>query len=257
MTIWRNYFYIMSVQIPNNILHFEHLLSTNTKLKALKANVPEFTIVITDKQTAGKGQAGNYWESEANKNLTFSLLLKPIYIEIQDQFIISKAVALGIIHVFKDFSQDFSIKWPNDIYYRDKKIGGILIENTISRTTISDSIVGIGLNINQEYFTSDAPNPISLKNISGQDFELITILSKVVHAITAYVNDIKCGNSAKLNQLYLNNLYRRQGFHLYKDHHGEFMAQITGINEYGHLQLKTQTGEKRTYAFKEVTFIIH
>ncbi|WP_430931935.1 biotin--[acetyl-CoA-carboxylase] ligase [Saccharicrinis sp. 156] len=248
----------MSVKYPFNIVRFERLPSTNNQLKSLRKDqaIPEFTVVITCAQTAGKGQAGNSWESEPGKNLTFSLLLKPTFIEIQNQFVISKAVALGIIDVFMNFSQDFSIKWPNDIYYRNQKIGGILIENAISRNIITESIVGIGLNINQEVFTSDAPNPVSLKNITGTDIELNNLLEQVVNAILKYLEKIKTLNSDSLNRQYLNNLYRKEGFHPYKDANGEFMARITGINEYGHLELETSHGDKRSYAFKEVEFVI-
>ena len=241
-----------------NILRFEELSSTNNKLKELKQNqnLEEFTVVQTYRQTAGKGQAGNSWESEEKKNLTFSTLLKPSYVEILEQFIISKAVALGITDVFNSIRPGFSIKWPNDIYYNNKKIGGILIENAIRQDCISESVIGIGLNINQTKFVSDAPNPISLKSITGKNFDLDEMLLRTLERIAGYVNMIKNGESESLDKLYLDQLYRKSGYHLYNDANGEFRAQITGINNYGHLELTTQEGERRSYAFKEVEFVI-
>ncbi len=249
----------MSKETFFNILPFERLASTNNKLKSLKLtdSLDEFTVVLTDDQTAGKGQAGNSWESEPNKNLTFSLLLNPTYIEIQDQFIISKAVALGILQFLKYYSPDFSIKWPNDIYYKNNKIGGILIENSICQNLISDSIIGIGLNINQTDFMSNAPNPISLKNITGNEFDLETTLHKILESIANCINQIKLGNIESLNELYLKNLYRKDGSYLYKDKEGAFYASINAINQYGHLELKTTEDEKKCYAFKEVEFVIN
>ena len=218
------------------IIRFDELLSTNNKLKELirDQDLKEYTIVQTFCQTAGKGQAGNSWESENNKNLTFSLFLKPVYIEIQNQFIISKAVALGILEALKVYAPDFTIKWPNDIYYKNKKIGGILIENALRQNTISESIIGIGLNINQTTFVSDAPNPVSLKSIVNKNFDLDTILSEVTSGIIDQINVIQSGNCTTIHQQYINQLFRKTGYYPYKDAHGEFMAQISGINAYGH-----------------------
>ena len=249
----------MSDRVEFNILRFNKLPSTNNHLKALnhEKNLEEYSVVITNEQTAGKGQAGNSWESEVCKNLTFSLLLKPEYIEIQDQFIISKAVVLGITEVFKSYASGFSVKWPNDIYFNDKKIGGILIENSLSQNTISESVVGIGLNINQETFISDAPNPISLSQICRRQFDLEQILRQVLESIVNHIRQIQNKNIQQLNASYLESLYRKEGYHPYKDKDGEFNAKIIGINPYGHLELLTKEGKQQNYAFKEVEFIHH
>lgn len=238
---------------------FNQLASTNNKLKELKreTRLNEYSVVITPHQTAGKGQAGNSWESEKGKNLTFSLYLKPNYIEIQDQFIISKAVALGILQVFNTYSEGFSIKWPNDIYYQNKKIGGILIENALCQNKLSESVIGIGLNINQTKFISDAPNPISLQTILGKSFDLDEVLNAILLSILEQVELIRTGKIFDLDKLYMQHLYRNQGMHLYKDENGKFEASISGINNYGHLELKTQDDENRSYAFKEVEFLIN
>ena len=150
----------------------EHLAetdSTNTYLQQLDADrhLPEGYIAYTDTQRAGRGQRGNSWESQPGKNLTFSLLLRPEHIPANQQFLLSQAVSLAATDVLNRYASGFSIKWPNDIYWEDKKIAGILIENVLSGSTFARSIVGIGLNINQERFISDAPNPVSLFQITG------------------------------------------------------------------------------------------
>ncbi len=248
----------MPSQQNYRVINFESVPSTNNKLKELKntTELQEYTVVYTDNQTSGKGQAGNSWESEAGKNLTFSVLLKPTYIEIQNQFIISKAITLGILDVLKSYSDGLSIKWPNDIYYKNKKIGGILIENSIYQNIISESIVGIGININQSTFISDAPNPISLKTITNKHFELSEMLDLILNSCLDYIEEIRQGKFNLINKPYFENLYRKEGFHKYKDKNSEFKASIKGINCFGHLELITINGDNRSYAFKEVEFII-
>lgn len=249
----------MSASHPFHIYWHNQLHSTNNTLKDLANDniIDEYAVVCAHNQISGKGQTGNFWESEPYKNLTFSLLLKPIYIEILNQFAISKAVALGILKLFENYSSNFSIKWPNDIYYMNQKIGGILIENSICNNVISKSIIGIGLNINQTIFLSDAPNPISLKLITGLEYDLNSILQKTLFSIHHYMNQIKSNPNNNIDLLYLNKLYRNKGEHLFKDSKGYFYASIHGITEYGHLELITQEGQLKTYAFKEVEFIIH
>ena len=138
--------------------------STNDYLAQLckESKAKEFYTVMADIQTKGKGQRGNSWESEAGKNLTFSIVLYPTALEAPKQFCLSMLAALACHEALDNYTNGFSIKWPNDIYWKDKKIGGILIENELEGEYIVQSIIGIGLNINQEVFYSDAPNPVSL-----------------------------------------------------------------------------------------------
>ncbi len=248
----------MSCKNNFNLLRFPALASTNQTLKWLhqKESLDEYTVVVCGSQTAGKGQVGNHWESEQDKNLTFSLLLKPTYIQIHQQFLISKAVSLGILEALKEYGSEFFIKWPNDIYYQDKKIGGILIENSLSRDVISSCIIGVGINVNQTIFVSNAPNPLSLKTIVGQELELEKLLMQVLQSLEKYIDVLKSSNAHALDDMYLGELYRKQGFHPYRDENGVFLASIAGINPYGHLELITDIGERRSYAFKEVEFVV-
>ena len=234
--------------------YIETTESTNSTLKILsdKESLPEGYVVYTDFQTAGKGQPGNSWESEKGKNLLFSILLFPQNIPIQSQFILSQIICLAIKKVLDEYSDDISIKWPNDIYWKEKKICGILIENSLLRDKINKCIIGIGLNINQEVFASNAPNPVSLKQITGKEMDrekiLFDIHSQLFHL---YQNP----DFENIQKEYHRNLYRKDGFHPYKDAQTKehFLARIEKVEPDGKLILITENGEQREYYFKEVT----
>jgi BirA family biotin operon repressor/biotin-[acetyl-CoA-carboxylase] ligase len=223
--------------------------------------LPHGYCISADFQTSGHGQATNRWESEDGKNLLFSLLLRPTVIPAAEQFVITELVTLAIINALQDYiRQQITIKWPNDIYVGDKKLCGILIENALCGPTIDTCIVGIGININQELFVSDAPNPISLKQLNGRDNDRGEILAEIYQNILNYYdyladnwqnNDIK----QSLYYEYMNNLYRRTGYHNYSTPEGEhFRAEIEDIGPQGHLTLRLESGELRIFAFKEVIF---
>ena len=163
----------------------KELSSTNDYLSEIckQGKTEEFYTVIAEKQTSGKGQRGNSWESEPGKNLTFSTVLYPTAIEANKQFHLSMLVSIAVIDALTDYTDGFSIKWPNDIYWHDKKICGILIENELEGKYLSQSIIGIGLNINQTIFLSSAPNPISLCQIIGKEIDREEVFSKIIHAI--------------------------------------------------------------------------
>lgn len=231
--------------------------STNNYLRALsqEKELEEGTLVWCIDQTQGRGQRGNSWESEPNKNLTFSLLLYPDFLHAKEQFYLSELVAVSIVSELMTYEEGFSIKWPNDIYWREKKIAGILIENDLIADHLSKSIIGVGLNVNQTQFVSDAPNPVSLKQITNLEFELENLLEQIASRIyTNYLNLISEGPVA-LHDKYMHCLYRRDGFFPYRDDSGEFNARIISILPTGHLQLKTESGETCLYAFKEVEFL--
>ena len=157
--------------------------STNDYLAQLctESKAKEFYTVMADSQTHGKGQRGNTWEAESGKNLLFSIVLYPTALEAKKQFCLSMLAALACHEALGNYTEGFTIKWPNDIYWKDKKIGGILIENELEGKYIMQSIIGIGLNVNQEAFYSDAPNPVSLKQIIGAEIDIQELMMKVVH----------------------------------------------------------------------------
>ncbi len=240
------------------ILHFEELHSTNSYLSDLcnEKTIDEMTTVITDFQTAGRGQRGNSWESEAGCNLLYSVVLYPCFLTARHQFVVSQIVAIAIQEVLSQYADGFSIKWPNDIYWREKKIAGILIENDLCGTHIERSIIGIGLNVNQSLFVSSAPNPISLFQIIGSQVDRGQLLDEVLKKISHYYNDIQTNSTYDIKQKYMNVLFRKEGLHPYRDSQGVFNAQIADIEESGRIILKDDKNQARAYYFKEVEYIL-
>ena len=222
--------------------------STNTLLKELIAKGQEPAYIYAGYQTAGRGQGTNRWESERGKNLTFSILLHPVDLPANRQFLLSMQVSLAICEALSEHIGDLSIKWPNDIYWRNAKIAGILIENSLQGSVIRDSIVGVGLNVNQRQFMSDAPNPISLWQICEHETDREQLLKDILAALDRLLGQ-------EVREQYLAMLYRRKGFHPYVDKDGAFMAELEDVEDDGHLLLCDDSGAHRRYAFKEVTFI--
>lgn len=250
-------------------IHIEKVDSTNRWLHDyVPAEDEEMTVVTTDYQTSGRGQADNHWESEAHKNLLCSMLFHPDHIPASRQFLLSMAVALAVSKTLEHFTDGINIKWPNDIYWNDRKICGILIENRLSGQRIKDTIAGIGININQLTFHSDAPNPVSLIQITGRE----TPQEEVTELLTTHLQQLlgelreEAGNPSSngqerkaldaLRTSYLQRLYRREGFHTYRDRQGTFEARIDHVEDNGTLCLQLRNGTLRKYAFKEVEFIL-
>lgn len=230
------------------IIHIAETDSTNRWLRERGGEGD--MVVVADYQTAGKGQGNNSWESERGKNLLFSVLYHPQRIPANRQFHISMAVSLAIADALGEHIGDVSIKWPNDIYWRNAKICGILIENRLLGQTIRDSIIGVGVNVNQRQFHSNAPNPVSLWQIHGHETDLELLLQSILDKFTLYIN------KKEIKTQYLHQLYRRKGFHPYADREGSFMAEIVDVEDDGHLLLCDDNGQQRRYAFKEVSFVI-
>ena len=233
------------------ILHIEETDSTNqwvkTHLDELRQEGRPLC-VTTDYQTAGRGCGTNRWESERGKNLLFSLLVSPNGIRANKQFRISMAISLAICKALGQHLGYLTIKWPNDIYWRDGKIGGILIENTLQGNSVRDSIIGVGLNVNQREFRSNAPNPVSMWQISEQETDRDALLRDILTAFEDFLGRYN-------KESYTAMLYRRRGFFPYADKDGAFMAEIVDVEDDGHLLLMDDNGRERRYAFKEVTFI--
>jgi BirA family biotin operon repressor/biotin-[acetyl-CoA-carboxylase] ligase len=242
------------------IIYLEETNSTNAHIHQLLSSqkeVEEGTLVWTGFQTAGRGQNQNTWESEKNANLTFSLLLHPDFLPVTEQFLLSQVAALGVVDFLSSFCelQDLSIKWSNDIYWKDKKICGMLIENLLSGHSISHAILGIGINVNQTAFKGDAPNPVSVKQINGKTYNLDVAINFVRNAILNRYMQLLRDEKAQIRKDYVSVLYRREGYFVYKDKSGEFSARFKEIHDSGTLVLETSAGEERVYAFKEVAFV--
>jgi BirA family biotin operon repressor/biotin-[acetyl-CoA-carboxylase] ligase len=241
-----------------NIIRINSCASTNSSLKELlrESQKEEGTVIVAKEQIAGRGQAGNHWESEAGKNLTFSILFRPCFLPVKNYFLLSKVVAIGIQKMLSAYAEDIYIKWPNDIFYRNKKLAGILIENEIMGQKIIQSIAGAGININQEEFHSNAPNPVSLKQITGANYDLDILLKQLLASISSYYELLIKGESEFIEQAYHKALYRGEGYFPYKDKEGVFHARIESVANDGIIYLTDDKGLEHSYSFKEVSFII-
>jgi BirA family biotin operon repressor/biotin-[acetyl-CoA-carboxylase] ligase len=229
------------------------------KLMLRQHELPEFTVIRTSFQTGGKGQGENKWESQKSKNLLFSILLRPEHIPVEEQFTLSQMISLAIIEVLISYTskktepQKFKIKWPNDIYFEDKKLGGILIENSLMKGKMATSIIGIGLNINQQKFISDAPNPVSLSEIMGKPCRKVNMLNFIFEKLQEIYQQ---NDAAAIQRQYISHLYRFDEWHDYQAGEEIFRAKITGVMPDGKLMLELVSGEMRGYYFKEVGFVV-
>jgi BirA family biotin operon repressor/biotin-[acetyl-CoA-carboxylase] ligase len=242
---------------PFEVIHLDETTSTNGWLATHTAG--HDCAVWTDYQTAGRGCGTNKWESERAKNLLFSVMIHPAGLQARSQYAISMAVSLAFLDVLTARGiSDLSIKWPNDIYWRDRKLCGILIENKLSGTEVRQSIIGAGLNVNQTVFVSDAPNPVSMKQILGMDTPREQLLTDLLSAFDGRLKLISGGEAARqqLHTDYLSSLYRREGYHAYRDANGCFEARIVSVEESGYLLLQDREGRERRYGFKEVNIIL-
>ncbi|WP_455628487.1 biotin--[acetyl-CoA-carboxylase] ligase [Parabacteroides chinchillae] len=245
-----------SKTIPQ-IIRLEEASSTNHYLRGLLARgpLPEGSVVVTENQTAGRGQIGNVWESEPGKNLTFSLVLYPDCIPANRQFLISQIAALSVKETLEAYIGDVTVKWPNDIYWKDKKICGMLIENDLSGHNMYCSVIGIGINVNQKVFRSNAPNPVSLWQIVGEETDKEAILNRFLHIFYNYYLWLLQEKQDEIRSLYRKSLYRGDGFFSFADEHGIFEASVYDIELTGHLILRLHNGDLRRYAFKEVSYV--
>lgn len=243
-----------------SLLTLDEVDSTNTWLRNAAANLGDSgrghgLVVRARRQNAGRGQRGNSWESEPGLNLTLSIFLRPEGVEPSAQFLISEAVAIAAVEavapVLDEAGLKAEVKWPNDIYVGNRKLAGILIEHSLSGHRIDWSIAGIGINVNQTVFRSDAPNPVSLAMLAGRDnIDMEPILSRFANAT---VENLRLSRD-ELHSRYTACLWRRSGFHPYLDNlRGDtFLGAIADIAPTGHLTLRLPDGSMRTFAFKEV-----
>ena len=223
--------------------------STNTLLKELlaKGEWPENErFLYAGYQTAGRGQTGNGWESEEGKNLLCSILLPPT----KNLYFLNIAVSVAVCRAMSELGMsELGIKWPNDIYWNDKKLAGILLENAIVGSEVKYSIAGIGLNVNQTVFVSNAPNPVSLKQITGKEYDIDELMERLMEEIDQVLNE-------DVWPYYKAHLYRGKGFWPFEDQNGRFEARIEDVLPTGQIVLRDQNGQVHQYGFKQVKYII-
>jgi BirA family biotin operon repressor/biotin-[acetyl-CoA-carboxylase] ligase len=241
--------------LGKNLVYVPHCTSTNILATELgqKPETPEGTLVVTDHQSAGRGQRGNKWESQPGKNLTFSLILKPRFLSPRDQFKLNEAISLAIAEYLSRKTREFvQIKWPNDIYIEDRKVCGILIENHVAGEEILYSVVGIGLNVNQHFFPY--PRASSLKSFTGIEYELERELSELAGDLESRYLELRQGKLGVLEKQYLDRLYQRNKSNQFSAGGKVFEGVITGVNDAGQLTMKVGD-EERIFGAKEVVFL--
>lgn len=246
-------------------IHLKTIDSTSNYARVLLDQgkcAADFTLIDADDQTAGRGQRGNSWETEDGKNIIFSLVCHPTWLRPSEQYVLSECIALSVVQALAEYipaedAKQLMVKWPNDIYFADKKISGTLIECDLMGRSVSNCIIGTGININQQRFVSDAPNPISLHNILGTDTDRGEVLDSVLNRFMNLYEKVKQGRAADIHEEYKSNLYRNDGtYYEYSDEIGQFSAKVIDVEPSGRLILETSDGELRRYEFKEVKFIL-
>lgn len=243
--------------VGQSLLKLKTVASTNDYVADMIKNsvVHEGTIVAADIQTNGKGQRGNIWRSEPYKNLTFSLVLYPNFLDATDHFYLNKAITIGIKRfVDRKVFDEVKIKWPNDVYLNELKIGGVLIENTLKGKRIGASIVGIGLNVNQEIFANDVPNPTSLKLETGVFSNLDFALEELAGEIEATYLKIK-QNKKSLDDEFNKSLLGLNEWRSYKVKNKKLQLKAIGVDEYGKLITIDEDGNEHLFDFKEIEFM--
>lgn len=238
---------------------FDILDSTNNEAARHLESYDNMSVIAARSQTSGKGQRGNSWYSEYGKNLMFSMVFKFPSLPAGEQFLVSRAVALGVTDYVQGHGIQAKIKWPNDIYVGDRKICGILIENSIRGGMLYSSIAGVGFNLNQREWGDKAPNPTSLalELNPGHDFAPDTELENIVSCIVSRITGMDI--SGKMKEEYENKMYRINETHRYKETSSGiiFDGTITGTTEKGTLLVKTSEGTVKEFAFKEIGYIIY
>ena len=250
-------------------MYIKQTHSTSSLLREQYSDaLPHLYTIRTDFQTAGRGQAGNSWESEEGKNLLFSTLLRYEGILAAEQWRLSMLVAVALWDTLAKYlpQEQLTIKWPNDIYFGDKKLVGILIENSLSGQYVGYSIVGIGVNVNQTAWISNAPNPISMKEITGEDYDVESLMNEWILSLKSW----EIAPTEDIRAAYLVRLYRREGWYPYVEREvnltptaiaregidNSFLAEFVNVTEQGELLLRLQNKEEKIYHFKQIRFVL-
>jgi BirA family biotin operon repressor/biotin-[acetyl-CoA-carboxylase] ligase len=246
--------------IGQNLIKLSQVDSTNNFLKNLSSNsepLPEGTVIMADFQSSGRGQRQNAWFSDVGCNLMFSLLLKPNFLAVEKQFELNMMISVAIHKALSGFLLDgLRIKWPNDIYFEDKKIGGILIENSIQGSLLKNSIIGIGINVNQHNFPLDLQaRASSLTQILQRNVDLTELFGEICTQIEVNYLKLKRGDGKSLRTSYIEKLYRRGKIAQYQSLNGEFWGTIEGVNEIGKLLIRLGSGEVSEFNFKEILYL--
>ncbi len=231
--------------------------TTSTNDDAREAKYVHGDVIWAEQQTAGRGQRGHKWDSATGDNLTFSTVLAPTFLPVDEQFLLSEVVALALTETFARHGIEAKIKWTNDIYADDRKIVGVLIEHMLSSERFERTIVGTGINVNQTEFDPLLPNPVSMRQLTGMRYDREAVLEVYLDCLTHYYGMLHSGDKQTIQQLYRERMYHIDEEHTYALPSGErFRATIRGVRPSGELLLRHDDGTLRAYLFREVEFVI-
>jgi len=220
------------------------------------SSVPDETVVLSYYQQKGRGQQGNHWESAPGMNLLASIIVFPVFLSPAKQFSLSKIVSLSLVDWLRQETEGVTIKWPNDIYISERKIAGILIETTVQGDLLHSAVIGIGMNLNQETFSPALPNPVGLKQFTGRNYDLYTVVQQVREIFSGWYRILKAGRTLEIDAAYRNALFRNNQWSLFRKADALLEARIAGIGEFGQLILEERPGKRSEYHFREIEFVI-
>jgi BirA family biotin operon repressor/biotin-[acetyl-CoA-carboxylase] ligase len=218
----------------------------------LEGTLEHGTVIMADEQTKGRGQRGAVWQSEVGKNLQFSIFIKCIRLPIENQKIISQAVSIALVKTLDEFNIKAHVKWPNDIYIEDCKIAGVLIENSLKGTQIDNTIIGIGLNVNQSNF--DLTNATSMYLETGRKTSVEEVLRSFLMAFSLVWSSIENGHLEGVSPIYYKNMLGYKQMRKYEDKNGVFIGIIESVNDQGKLVIY-RNGDLMEYDLKELKFL--
>lgn len=241
--------------INTMIYHINNTTSTNDEARG--ESYCHMDVIWSEHQTSGRGQRGHTWHSTEGENLTFSVVLHPTFLPIAEQFLLSEVVALALVDAMAEYGIECRIKWTNDIYARDSKLVGVLIEHSLSGDTLARTIVGVGLNVNQTEFPSDLPNPTSMALQRNTTFEREEVLRCFMRKLEDWYDVLSSGDKQLVECSYVSRMYHLSEEHPYMLPSGEIVrASIRGVKPSGELRLEYPDGTLREYAFKEIEFVL-
>ena len=237
------------------IYRFDMLTSTNDEARA--EHYRHGDLIVAEQQSAGRGQRGHTWLSPEGENLTFTLVTEPTFLAARDQFLLSEAISVALCDCFAHFGIVTRIKWTNDIYHEDRKLVGMLIEHFYSGDRLHRTLVGIGINVNQQQFDSSLPNPISMSLIKAQHFDRKEVLHTFEEHFRLRYAQLEAGDQHALQEAYRKRMYRLGQEQTFRLPDGELLvATIEGVEPGGALVLRHADGLRHSYQFKEVEFVI-
>lgn len=245
--------------VGQNFIKLTSVDSTNTYLKNLLAKsepLPDGTVIMADEQFSGRGQLNNKWLAKPGENLTFSLYLKTGFVSADQQFFLNQIVSLSVYEaLYPLLGAALKIKWPNDIYFKDKKIGGILIENNIQGSSLKSSIIGIGLNVNQSDFDAElAEKAGSIIQFLHKNVNVTTLMTDICQVLEKYYFQLKAFKLESISRSYDSHLYKKHELSMFEKDGELFVGEIIGVTTSGYLEIKTEEGIQQ-FAFKEVKFV--